>query len=70
MFEQVGPENPQDYGDLVRLVATIQALDAREPERQAIREQLLAKLDVVLQDPSTIRGGWVARGGRWPEGAH
>ena len=70
MFEQVGAESPQDFGDLVRLVTTIQALDAREPERQAIRDQILAKLNVVVQDPSVIRGGWVGRSGRWPESGH
>lgn len=70
MFEQVGAESPQDYGDLVRLMSTIQSLEAREPVRQAIRDQLLAKLTVVVQDPTAIRGGWSGRGGRWPESGH
>ena len=69
MFEQFGPEPPQDYGDLVRLVTAIHELDVREPGRQAIRDQLLAKLNSVMENPGTIRGGWRERGGWWVEGA-
>jgi hypothetical protein len=46
-------EPPQDYGDLVRLVRTLRVLEVREPEQQAIRDDLLAKLTTVA--PSMVR---------------
>jgi hypothetical protein len=67
--EPVGAERPQDDGDLLRLVATVQGLDVREPLGRSWREPLLAKLTRVVQDPSAIRGGWGARGERLAENA-
>jgi hypothetical protein len=37
-------EHPQNGGDLAHLIQTIQVLEVREPEQQAIRAALLAKL--------------------------
>ncbi len=61
------PERPQTNEDLERLVATLQKLQSREPERQAIREQLLAKLQVHLAPPApmpTMPGDWQRSAGR------
>jgi hypothetical protein len=62
LMDQARRERPQDYGDLVRLVSTLRALEVGEPGRQAVRDQLLAKLTRVAQDPSAIRGGHQAGG--------
>ncbi len=67
--EQAGPERPQDYGDLVRLLATVRALEVREPARQGYHEQLLVKLTRAAEEPGMIRGGRDARGERWIDGA-
>ncbi len=55
MVEQRGAERPQHYGDLVRLVQTLQRLEVPEPGQQASRDALLTKLTAVA--PSTMRGG-------------
>ncbi len=48
-------ERPQDYDDLLRLVATVQATAPREPVRQAIRAALLAKLTCYVERPELSR---------------
>jgi hypothetical protein len=57
MGEPVGAERPQDYGDLTRLLAKVQALAVHEPERQAYRDQVVARLTRVARSPWLIRGG-------------
>jgi len=53
-------ERPQDYGDLVRLMRTLQTLEVREPGQQAIRDGLLTKLSTVpsLTLPGGHQAGW------------
>lgn len=46
-------EPAQDYSDFQRLLATLRALKIQEPERQAIRSELLGKL--VAQTPMVLR---------------
>jgi hypothetical protein len=58
------PERPQDQEDLARLVATLQKLESREPGRQAIRAQLLAKLQVHVAAPATAPADWQRSAGR------
>jgi hypothetical protein len=48
-------ERPQDYADLLRLVATVQAAAPGEPVRQAIRAALLAKLTGYVERPELSR---------------
>ena len=69
MVNATGTERPQDYGDLLRLLATVQALDVREPVRQEYREQVLLKLTDAVREPRAIRGGWAAPSAGWTEGA-
>ena len=40
-------ERAQDVSDFARLVTWLQALDVRDPERGAIRDELLRKLSTV-----------------------
>ncbi len=57
LFDALG-ESGQDYGDLIQLVATLRGLLVRDPERQAIRDELLAKLTALTQAPLLFRGGY------------
>ena len=59
--EPRGAERPQDYGDLVRLVSTLQALEVREPGQQAIRDALLTKLTAASMGGQQ-GGGWSQEG--------
>jgi hypothetical protein len=58
-------ESAQDYGDLIQLAAKLRGLLVRDPERQAVRDELLAKLTALTQAPYHFRGGY----GSWPPAA-
>ena len=53
-------EPQQDFADYQRLVAVVQAVQVQEPERQAIRAELLAKLAALAKTPAIFRGTWQA----------
>ena len=50
-------EPPQDHSDLLRLLATLQQAAPPDPERQRVRNELLAKLADLLETPGIVRGG-------------
>ena len=50
-------ERPQDYRDLLRLVAALRAVAPPDRERQRIRDQLLAQLTALVEMPAAVRGG-------------
>jgi hypothetical protein len=50
-------EQPQEYHDLLRLVATIRGFRPPDPTRQTIREHLLAKLGALTDMAAMGRGG-------------
>jgi hypothetical protein len=50
-------DRPQDYRDLLHLVAAIRDAAPRDPERQGIRARLLAKLTALVDQPAMLRGG-------------
>ncbi len=50
-------ERPQDYADLLWLVATLEQADPPDRERRTIRDHLLAKLMAIVAVPTMVQGG-------------